>query len=388
MIARAQTKRDRLRVAHVVLSLDVGGLERVVLDLARAGRSLDQQALIVCLERPGALATEAARQGAHVVSLDKPPGVRPALVGQLCNVLRRLRPQVVHTHQITALFYAGPAARLAGVPVVVHTEHGKNYAPRRRTRWVGRLAGAWTQTFFGVSEDIVDEVRGLRVVPSHKLRFAPNGIDPAPFAVPSQVESLKRQLGIPVGDQVVGTVGRLTEIKCQHVLLRGFAQAAQSRTDLRLLLVGDGPSRAALEALAEQLGVHRRVHFAGYQARPQDYLPLMDLFALTSRSEGMPLTVLEAWAARVPVVATRVGGLPRLIDDGRTGWLIPAFDPAALAAAMRKLLTDAALRERLILAGEREVQTTYHLDAMAERYDVHYRELLESLRPIERQTRS
>ncbi|MGH7194846.1 MAG: glycosyltransferase, partial [Candidatus Saccharimonadales bacterium] len=366
MSALARTNQDRLRVAHVVLSLDVGGLERVVLDLARAGRSLGQQSLIVCLERPGALAAEAARFGVHVVSLSKPPGLRPALVVRLRSALRQLRPQVIHTHQITALLYAGPAARLAGVPVVVHTEHGKNYAPRRRTRWVGRLAGAWAETFFGVSEDIVEEVRGLRVVASRKLRFAPNGIDPAPFAVASSVQALKQQLGIPVGDRIIGTVGRLAEIKCQDVLLRGFARVARVRDDVRLLLVGDGPSRTALETLAEQLGVRPQVRFVGYQARPQDYLQLMDLFALTSRSEGMPLTVLEAWAARVPVVATRVGGLPRLIDHARTGWLIPPFDEAALASALLQLLADDAMRKRLIDAGQREVQTTYHLDAMAE----------------------
>lgn len=386
MIAPARHS-GRLRVAHVVLSLDVGGLERVVLDLVQAGRALGQQPLIICLERPGALAAEAAARGAHVVAFAKAPGIRPALTVQLRSAFAKLRPQVIHTHQITALLYAGPAARMAGVPVIVHTEHGKNYASRRRTRWVGRLAGACTQRFFGVSEDIVEEVRARRIVAGGKVRFLPNGIDLCRFSNLVSSNAVKQQFGIPDSDRVIGTVGRLTEIKCQDVLVRGFARAARARGDLRLLLVGDGPRRPALESLAERLGVRDRVHFAGYQSQPQQYLQSMDLFALTSRSEGMPLAVLEAWAAGVPVVATSVGGLPRLVDHGRTGWLIPPFDDEALTSALLGILSDADVHRRLVDAGRDEVQSTYHLHAMAQRYDDHYREILDEV-DTSRATRS
>ena len=376
MIAFAKTDGRRLRVAHVVLSLDVGGLERMVLDLVRQGRQIGQRPVIVCLEHPGALAPEAIAAGAHLVTLQKPPGVRPSLAARLHTVFQKLRPDVVHTHQIAALLYAGPAARAAGVRAVVHTEHGKNYSVRRRTQWAGRIAGACAHRFFCVSEDIVDEVRQLRVAASGKLRFLPNGIDPAPFAAEFDAAALRRRIGLSPDDRVIGTVGRLTEIKCQDILLRGFASVAPRDPAMRLLIVGDGPRRAELEALADSLGIGARVHFAGYQARPQDYLRAMNVFALTSRSEGMPLCVLEAWAAGVPIVATRVGSLPRLVEHERTGLLIPPFDAAALAASLLRLFGDSSLRCRLRDAGLDEVFQTYQLAAMAQRYDQQYRELL------------
>src|SRR5690242_16352893 len=130
-----------LRIAHVVLSMDFGGLESIVLDLVREGRRLGQDVAVVCLERPGVLAQQVEAQGGRLASLHKPPGVCLELFGRLRSLFRELRPDVVHTHQIGALFYAGPAARRAGVPVVVHTEHGKHYDRPSRARWLARMAG-------------------------------------------------------------------------------------------------------------------------------------------------------------------------------------------------------------------------------------------------------
>lgn len=377
MIAIASTRQDRrLRIAHVVLSLDAGGLERIVVDLVGAARRAGHQPLVICLERPGTLAPRASELGAHVLALGKRPGLRPGLVPQLRSIFRRFRPDVVHSHQVAALCYAGPAARLARVPAVVHTEHGKHYAARTRTRWLGRASGLWAERFFCVSQEIADDVRDLKVAARAKVHFLPNGIDPRPFSDPFDRDAARTRLGIGPRDPLVGTVGRLTEIKCHDVLLHGFARLASTRRDARLLLVGDGPRRAELESLAAAIGISNRVHFAGYQADPENYLRLMDVFALTSRSEGMPLAVIEAWAAGVPVVATRVGGLPGMIEDGRTGLLIPPHDDAAVAAALARVLDEPSLGDRLRQAGREEFDRAYHLDAMAARYERHYRELL------------
>lgn len=377
MIAIASLRENRrLRIAHVVLSLDAGGLERIVVDLVGAARRAGHQPLVICLERPGTLAPRATKLGAHVLSLDKRPGLTPRLVPQLRTIFRRLKPDIVHSHQVAALCYAGPAARLAGTSAVVHTEHGKHYAARRRTRWLGRASGVWAGRFFCVSQEIADDVCGLRVARRGKVHFIANGIDPRPFAGPLDRDAARARLGIGPDTPLVGTVGRLTEIKCHDVLLRGFARLAGTRPEVRLLLVGDGPRRAELAALAAALGVSARVHFAGYQPDPENYLRLMDVFALTSRSEGMPLAVLEAWAAGVPVVATGVGGVPGMIDDGRTGLLLPPHDDAAVARALARLLDDRQLAARLRQAGLEEFNRAYHLDAMADRYERHYRELL------------
>jgi glycosyltransferase involved in cell wall biosynthesis len=185
-----------------------------------------------------------------------------------------------------------------------------------------------------------------------------------------------------VGAPVIGTVGRLTEVKQQDLLLRAFAQVRAQRSDAHLLLVGDGPLMNELRALAEDLAVSQWVHFAGYQAQPERFLPVMDVFALTSRSEGMPLAVLEAWAAGVPVAASRVGGLPELIDDEHNGLLFAPGDEAGLTTALCKLLTDTELARQMSVAGRHQVQTRFSLDRMAKDYQRHYLDVLAQKRVV------
>ncbi|MBY0527654.1 MAG: glycosyltransferase [Gemmataceae bacterium] len=365
------------RIVHVLLSLDPGGLERVVLDLVRQAPSLGQNVAVVCLERPGRLAPDAEECGASVYCVHKPPGLRPGLVPSLTRLLRELRPHVVHTHQIGVLLYAGPAARLAGVPAVVHTEHGKHYA-RRRTRWLGRLAALTADRFFCVSSDIAAEVAARCVVPKRKLCVVANGIDTWRFASSSDRAALRQSWNIPASALVIGTVGRLAEVKRQDVLLAAFARVRKQRPDAHLLLVGDGPLRDLLRQLAERLDVARFVHFAGYQPHPEQFLQGMDVFALTSRSEGMPLAVLEAWAAGVPVVASRVGGLPEMVND-QIGVLFPPGDEAALARALESLLTNPVRARHLAEAAQAHVRAEYDVGGMVETYQRHYRELLGSV---------
>jgi glycosyltransferase involved in cell wall biosynthesis len=347
-----------------------------VLDLVHEGRRLGQEVTVVCLEQPGRLADEAEGLGARVVCADKPPGLRWKTVGRLRALFRELAPDVVHTHQIGALFYAGPAARRAGVRAVVHTEHGKHYAARRRTRLLGRLAARHVGRFCCVSADIADEVVRCGIVAQRKVAVVANGIDVPRFSARDGADEVRRSLGIPPGAPVVGTIGRLNEIKRQDSLIRAFVRIQSEAPGARLLLVGDGPLRDDLRRLADGLGVGDAVHFPGYDPEPQRFLGVMDVFALTSRSEGMPLVVLEAWAAGLPVVASRVGGLPELIDDGRTGLLFDPDDEGALVSALGGLLADADRARRLGAAGFRRVDEVYSLRRMAENYNSHYRDVL------------
>ena len=159
-------------------------------------------------------------------------------------------------------------------------------------------------------------------------------------------------------------------------MIRAFATLANQDPEPHLLLVGDGPELDPLQRLANDLGVLDRVRFAGYQALPQHFLHLMDIFALTSRLEGMPLAILEAWAAGCPVIASRVGGVPRLVQDDQTGVLFDSGDQAALSTAITNLLTSPSKARRLGDAGRECARSRYDLRVMAENYERHYRELL------------
>ncbi len=366
-----------LKVTHVVLALDVGGSERNVINQVREGHALGQCVSVVCVERPGVLAPQVEALGGQLICLHKHPGIQAGLFGRMRAALRDLRPDIVHTHHIGTLFYAGPAALGIGRARVVHTEHGRYpYADQMRTRWLGRLAGIHVDRFFCLTEAMASEVVANRIVPRRKVRVIMNGIDTAQYRERGDAAGLRRSLGIPDGAPVIGTVGRLVEIKCQDLLIRAFARVKQCVPDAHLLLVGDGPLMRDLDDLAIGLGLAPSVHFVGYQPYTWNYFHVMNYFALTSRSEGMPQAVLEASVAGLPVVASRVGGLPEVIDDGRTGILFAPGDESALVGTLLRLIGDNRLARGLGEAGRCRVESMFHISRMASDYHNHFLELL------------
>jgi sugar transferase (PEP-CTERM/EpsH1 system associated) len=368
-----------LHVTHVVLSLDVGGLERNVINQVHEGQKLGQRVSIVCVERPGALAHRVAAMGATLVSLDKRAGLRPIIVRRVMRALEVLRPQVVHTHQLATLLYGGVAARLLRIPLVVHTEHGQEqYASRLRTRMLGRIAGSFSDRFYCLTADTANQIRNRHIVAGRKVRIIQNGINVAQFTeCCANADDVRRSLGVALDAPLIGTVGRLTEIKQQDVLLRAFAKVRLYTPDAHLVLVGDGPMREELRQLAVRLGVDECVHFAGYQPDAGPFYQAMDIFALTSRSEGMPQAVLEASVTGLPVVASAVGGLPELIDNGLSGMLFPPGDDAVLAQVLRKLITNPEEGRRMGAAARARVESAFHVGRMAAEY---HRDFLELLR--------
>jgi len=370
-----------LHIVHGVLSLDVGGLERIVLDLIRAGSCAGHRVSVMCIEKPGALAVEAERLGANIISLDKPPGRFSAIIGKAASVLNSLQPNVVHTHQAGALWYLGQAARSVGRVPVVHTEHGNHVAQtsglsRLKTRLFLHQTSRYADRFFCVSEEIAKTVVRWRTVPRAKVEVVLNGIPVDKFADRSQALAVRQEMGIPAPARVIGTVGRLSEVKRQELMLRAAVRLVGQFPALWLLLVGDGPERERLERKASELGIRDRVCFTGYQPNPERFLQAMDVFTLTSRSEGLPVSLLEAWASGVPVVCSAVGGIPKVVTNGEDGLLFPSGDEQALVVALKKVLGDRAFADRLVTAGQNTAIKKYSLERMAHEYDQHYRNLL------------
>jgi glycosyltransferase involved in cell wall biosynthesis len=374
---------EHLRVTHVVLSLDFGGLERVVLSLAGAGRGLGQDVSVLCLERPGSLAPEVEAMGTPLACVWKQPGLRWDTTDRVREVLRKFRPDVLHTHQMTALLYAGRAARRERIPVV-HTEHNnvassrsRGWARRLRTELLWRYAGRYANRFCGVAREVIAAAGAYGTIRRRKLVHLPNGIDTAAFAAAAADRpAVRAALGIAPDAPLIGTVGRLAEVKQQGVLIRAFAQILPAFPTARLVLVGDGPLWTELKGLAASLGLGRAVLFPGYRPNPERFLAAMDVFVLPSRAEAMPLVVPEAWAAGRPVIATRVGGIPELIEDGKTGLLVEPGDVGGLAARLRQLLADPPRAQELGRAGRDLARARYDVNSMVGAYDRTYRELL------------
>jgi len=245
-----------------------------------------------------------------------------------------------------------------------------------RVRLLWWFGGRYAARFCCVSKDIADSAQ--HIVRQSKLCVVDNGIPVSDFDSGDYRLSTRAALGIPADVPVVGIIARLDEVKCQDLLIRAFAQVRQQHHNIHLLLVGDGPTRNALSDLTSELQLTSCVHFAGYQSEPQRFLPAMDLFVLPSRLEGLPLAILEAWAARLPVIASRVGGVPNVVTDGVNGLLFDPGDQRALEARIIQLLSDGILARRLGYAGRARVEANFDTRRMVSEYRRLYLEILQS----------
>lgn len=368
-----------LTVVHVVLSLDAGGLERVVLDLAREGRQRGQSVAILCIEKPGALSGET--DASELYSVNKGEGLRPAVLGRVRQILKQLQPDVIHTHQVPALLYVAAALRRRR-PVLVHTEHNNQLARfltwRERASYLLWLAlgSRRVDRFFGVSADSSAGLLHTRLIQPEKIFTVINGIHLSRFQTFHASQEVRRTLGIADSAFVLGTIGRLNEMKRQDILLDVFAKFLPTTPSAQLVLVGDGPMRGGLQRQAVDLGIASQTVFAGYQSQPERFLPAMDVFVQTSRMEGLPLAILEAAAAGVPVVAAKVGGVEEVSDEGRSMLLYNFDDRATLRRLLQNLAGDTLYRKTIASAGQLHVSRHYSAEKMAENYENHYRELL------------
>jgi sugar transferase (PEP-CTERM/EpsH1 system associated) len=360
-----------IHVVHVVPSLETGGMQNGVVNLVH---HLGQEARhsVVSVAGPGPMATRLPPSCA-VVPLAKRPGRDWRTVVSLVAALRRLRPDVVHSRNWGA-FDAVLAARLAGVRVVVHGEHGRVIEDlrgdnRRRNRLRRALAPLVTR-FVTVSSDLAAWLVGTVGISRTKVVTIPNGVDTDRFA-PGDGAALRRALALPAGGLVVGAIGRLDPVKDHLALLEAFARLVPV-PDVVLVIAGEGPCRAALEARVGALGLDKRVRLLGERGDVPDLLRAMDVFVLSSIGEGVSNTVLEAMATGLPVVATRVGGTPELVIPGVTGLLVPAGDAGALADALATYAGDPALRRRHGGAGRRRAVEQFGLRAMADGYRALY----------------
>jgi glycosyltransferase involved in cell wall biosynthesis len=371
---------QRLSIVHVVLTLDGGGLERVVIDLIREAPSIGQKASVLCIERPGILASQAEATGAVLHCANKGPGLRWSAVDSIRSILREIRPDVVHTHQIQALFYLLPISR-RWMPILVHTEHNNQFRRlrtiRERLTYRSMLAAAGPRAdrIFGVSEDATQSIANAHVVHRRKLFTVPNGINFERFQTLRGDPILRQSLGIPPDGFVFGSIGRLTEMKRPDILVAAFNKLSTQLPTSHLLFVGDGPMMSDLRKQAAASKAANRIHFAGFQPNPELYLGLLDVFVLTSRMEGMPLAVLEAAASGIPVIASKVGGVEEISNNGRSVLLYDFNDMDALLAALRRVALDRGFRQQLAQSGREHMLATHSSDRMARDYHAHYEEL-------------
>lgn len=355
-----------VKVLHIVLGLQVGGLEKFVLDLI-ANYPLDIKPLIVCLEGKGELGERYNQL--QILELTKEAGISWKIVHQLVTLIKLHNIDIIHTHNPSPHFYGAMAGLLTRRPVI-HTKHGRNYPTEIKKVWLNRISSRLTSKVVTVSQDAAEVCLDIEKIPPAKVAVILNGIDTTLFCPP---EKKYVDDGSPVR---IGIVARLSTEKDHQTLLQAARLLANKTAGFHLDIIGDGALRSELEQTAATLGLTSHVSFLGMRHDIPDLLKNLDIFVLSSTTEGISLTLLEAMATELPVVATSVGGNPEVVMDGLTGFIVPPKEPACMAEKLLKLVQDRQLRRQMGMQGRKRVAERFSISETARKYEELYRSVL------------
>lgn len=363
-----------------------GGPEKTILNSPRYLEPLGYRMLCGYMHPPDdagfdVIRHKAARYNAPLISIPDRGPWDWRVVTELLAACRRERVAVWHGHDYKTNALGLLLKRFWPMRLVT-TVHGWVQHTSRTPLYykVDQLCLPRYERVICVSDDLFEACLSCGV-PARNLVLLENAIDAGEYTRTQSVAEAKARLGLPQSGLLVGAVGRLSGEKAFHVLIRSVHALVQRGLDVRLVIVGEGGERVQLEGLVGELGMRDRVSLPGWQADVREYFEAMDVFALSSLREGLPNVLLEAMALEVPLVATRVNGVPRLVQDGRNGFLVEAGDQEALTTALFGLLTNEGLRALFRAAGRRTVEGRYSFSTRMQKLKRIYDELLCSDRP-------
>ncbi|MEW6183405.1 MAG: glycosyltransferase [Bacillota bacterium] len=373
---------NRFKVVHVIRPA-AGGMKRHLLNLLEhTDRDLFEPVVACPYEEK---LFEAAESGARVFTVSLPGEIKTArdtaAVLRIAGVLRKEKAVILHAHGSKAGLVGRLAARLARTPVVFFTAHNSIFYEqwpeykRKAFAIAENMLARGTFKIIAVSNALRQELLDREGLQPDRVVTVYNGIDPAAFRVAEERAALRLRLNLPADAAVVGTVARLAPQKGVRLLIQAAALIPPEKRPF-FLIVGDGPLRRELEEAAGDFGVADRFIFTGARTDIPRVLGALDLLALPSVTEGLPLILLEAMAASLPVVATAVGGVPEVVVDGKTGVMVRSADPAGLAWGITQILEEPDLARRMGAAGEKRVSELFTVEKMAGRVMNLYREAL------------
>ncbi|RZB30144.1 MAG: hypothetical protein SRB1_02424 [Desulfobacteraceae bacterium Eth-SRB1] len=391
---------EKIKVAHIITRLDKGGsAENTLLTVRGLGREMYDIILVRGLSVESNMAEDEARAVEEIVREAKREGISiitiPSLIRRihpfydlktffaLIKILRHERPDIVHTHTSKAGILGRWAAFFARVPVIIHTPHGHvfwGYSGRCRTSFyivLERLTACITDKIIALTEQEKKDHLHFRIASEDKFSVVHSGVDLDRFSNTSvDSAAMKRRLGIPEGNLVVDTAGRLTHVKGHRYLIEAAGKIVSSRPDTTFVFLGDGELSDELKNMTSRLGIEENVKFLGWRPDVAEVMSIFDIFVLPSLNEGMGRVLVEAMALGKPIVASNIGGIPDLVVDGENGYLVPVGDVDALAARIKELLDDPGKREEMGEYGGK-IAIDYGADVMVQKIDQLYHELLQ-----------
>jgi glycosyltransferase involved in cell wall biosynthesis len=348
-----------MKIAHIVDSMEMGGAEMLVSQLCHAQRAMGHTPCVYAVAALGVLGERLQRDGFDVqANLGRH---LPDATWSFLHTLRTSRPDAVHLHNPTPTIYAALAARIAGVRRIVSTRHSLVAPPHNRVaEFKYALAARCCHWIVGICDATTSNVKAMHRIPERKIVRVYNGAAPLSRVAPEQWP-------VKSGFTLV-YVGRLEPVKNHELLFQAFRVAQSTLPDLRLWMVGDGTQRATLESLARELGIQQHVTFWGQQLDVAPFFSAADAFIMSSKSEGLPMSLLQAFSIGLPAIVTEVGGMAEVVRLARAGLTIPPADPAAMAAAITSLARNDGERRQFSKNAAEAFQAQFTIAAMAAEY--------------------
>jgi glycosyltransferase involved in cell wall biosynthesis len=361
------------KIAHVTFDMRIGGAEQVILNLALNTDMNRFDVRVLCLEKEiGPLGRQLEKRKIKIISFNRKPGFDVKLIKDLRDHIVESQIDILHCHQYTPYVY-GLLASLGTPCKIIFTEHGRFFPDTKKLKrvMINPVFEKFTRSITAISSATVDALVQFENFSRKRIMLIYNGLDDAGYQNRNS-EKLKQKYHISENDFVLGTVARLDPIKNQKMMLHALAELLKQRGNIKLLIIGDGSERKNLEQLAEHLGIQGSVIFTGFRTDVYRFYPVMDIFLLTSFSEGTSMTLIEAMASSLPCIVTDVGGNPEIVEHEKTGLVIPSNRSDLLAGSVYRLMEDAASRKKMGAAGRLRYEHHYTIDKMVEAYQALY----------------
>ena len=358
------------KILHVVISMVVGGAERLVYDMVRYPIFTANPPVVCCMDAVGELGEKLRKDGYIVYCKGRRPGLDFEMITWLRDIIKQERADVVHAHQYSPLFYAVPAALLAGRVKVVYTEHGRFYPERKswKRSLFNPLLAMGVDHMVSISEATAKAMATYDNFPLRRIRVIHNGIDCSKKNQVFDKNAKRQELGLSETCRIIGTAARLNSIKNIQMMLRVLKLVVQSVPDTCLVVAGQGEEEERLKADARELGITEHVKFIGLRFDLSEIYQLFDVFLLTSFSEGISVTLLESMECGVPSVVTDVGGNREVVIEGETGFLVPVDDDVLFAKRVCGILMDLSLAQCIGKSAKERISSQFSFDEMMSVY--------------------
>lgn len=361
----------KTKIMHIVLSMGYGGLEQIVAKLIKKADVNKFESMVCCLDRSGPLLEELKKDNIKTYVLGNRRGpLDLRLLVKITTLLRKEKIDIVHSHS-GCIFYGAVAGILANVNGIIHTDHGRLIPDRKGLIIEDRLSSFFLNKFIGVSEDLTKYLKNTVGIKEEKLLTIINGVDTDIFHPINGTykKEIRKIFGIVSDEKVIGTVCRLEPVKNICLLINCMKHIIKEIPACKLIIVGDGREKEKLIKLTDELNLTKSIKFLGERSDIEKVMRLFDIFVLPSLSEGTSMTILEAMASGLPVIASEVGGNAKLIKDGENGFLFPLNEPNLLIQKIIDLLTDNEKLKTMGLQSRKIAEESFSFDRMKESYE-------------------